>query len=553
MALLAAFNAVFSIDGVTGKISVKTGAVIDYETRALYQVRYHVTDGEDDMGVEEDPPKGDISRLLAIAVTNVDEAGVVTITGTVQVGEELTATLTDPDGSVTTEVWKWLKLDGRFDDIDGATDASYTPVGADEGMFLRASVTYTDGFGPGRTASGTNSSPVQAAAVVHTAPAFDADAELHTTVYVSSLNQERHPNRTMSQNSDFVVLPFSTGGTAAVRFEVSRVQVPMAVPANPTVTAEIWGSLGGDPNPNSRLFTLSAPDEIDNDLTTVEEFKATTPVTLTGGGFYYLVLSKPAGSGNFQIPRRKEVGSFTNNGWQLHRPRYDSNSGVDVYTWANAFENHVALMAIDFSEIRSVDENSVSGAVDSPVTATDDDGDTLTYSVAEATGETDATDNLMDFNRDFSVAAANGQISVKSGAMIDFETRPSYTVRFQVSDGEDASGMSDTTVDDTLTLTVNVTNVNEGGTVTITGDDLQVGVEQTATLVDLDGETSLPEWEWARADTAGGTFTPISNTNSVSYTPVGDDVGKFLKASVSYTDKVFGVGQKASETTGNAR
>ena len=302
--LFAEFDAVFSIHATTGKISVKTGAVIDYETRALYQVRYHVTDGEDDMGVEEaDPPKSDISRLLGIAVTNVDEAGVVTITGTVQVGEELTATLTDPDGSVTTEVWKWLKLDGRFDDIDGATDASYTPVGADEGMFLRASVSYTDGFGPGRTASGTNSSPVQAAAEVHTAPAFDAGAELHTTVYVSSLNETRSDRDTTDQDTDFAALSFRTGGTAADRFEVSRVRVPMALPGT-TVQAEIWSDVGDDPD--SSLHTLSVPATIDNDLTTVEEFKATSAVTLTGNTWYFVVFSRTGGSGNIGIPRRSD-------------------------------------------------------------------------------------------------------------------------------------------------------------------------------------------------------------------------------------------------------
>ena len=34
----------------------------------------------------------------------------------------------------------------------------------------------------------------------------------------------------------------------------------------------------------------------------------------------------------------------------------------------------------------------------------------------------------------------------------------------------------------------------------------------------------------------GGTFTAISNTNSVSYTPVAADATKFLKAAVTYTD-----------------
>ena len=554
---LAAFNRDFVLDDGSGLISVKAGAAIDFESRTVYKVLYQVSDRKDALGVAETAPLTiDDMLTLTVTVTNVDEAGTVAVGGTPQAGVASTASLTDPDGSLSSQAWKWSKgatRSGTFDDIGGATGVSYTPVEADVGMFLRASVTYTDGFGAGRTASGTAGSAVVAAAEVHTVPAFDAGAELHTTVYVNSLDQDRHSMRTMNVVSDFVALPFSTGGTAADEFKVSRVRVPMAVPTNTTVTAEIWGSFGGDPNPNSRLFTLSAPDEIDNDLTTVEEFKATTPVTLTGGGFYYLVLSKPAGSGNFQIPRRKEVGSFTNNGWQLHRPRYDSNSGVDVYTWGNAFENHVALMAIDFSEIRSVDENSASGVrVDSRVVATDDDGDTLTYSVVATDATSAAMAHLTAFNEDFSVDARTGQISVNSGAKINFENRESYTVVFQVSDGEDASGAADAVIDDTLTLTVNVTNVNEDGTVTITGTP-QVGEELTASLVDPDGETSGVTWQWSRGDSPSGMFDDITDAEAAAYTPVAADAGKYLLATATYRDVVHEVDvQTAAGTTAAA-
>ena len=75
------------------------------------------------------------------------------------VGVELTATLADPD-MVTedTVTWQWSKsmtMDGIFEDIDEATMMTYTPVAADDGYYLMAEATYTDGLGSGKSAMKT--------------------------------------------------------------------------------------------------------------------------------------------------------------------------------------------------------------------------------------------------------------------------------------------------------------------------------------------------------------------------------------------------------------
>ena len=82
----------------------------------------------------------------------------VTIVGTPQAGVDLAATLADPDVPLLVGSWSWSRAgtrDGVFSVISGATGESYTPGAADVGMFLRASASYTDAFGPAKTASGT--------------------------------------------------------------------------------------------------------------------------------------------------------------------------------------------------------------------------------------------------------------------------------------------------------------------------------------------------------------------------------------------------------------
>ena len=74
------------------------------------------------------------------------------------------------------------------------------------------------------------------------------------------------------------------------------------------------------------------------------------------------------------------------------------------------------------------------------------------------------------------------------------------------------------------------------GTVSFSMDMPKVGAALTATLSDPDGGVTGTTWQWARSDTMDGTYTNIATAASASYTPVDDDVDKYLKAMASYTD-----------------
>ena len=93
---------------------------------------------------------------VVVTVTNVNEDGTVTLSLLQpRVGSPVTATLTDIDGAVSDVKWQWARSTDNqndFEDIEGETASSYTPVMADNTMFLRATATYTDPEGSGKSA-----------------------------------------------------------------------------------------------------------------------------------------------------------------------------------------------------------------------------------------------------------------------------------------------------------------------------------------------------------------------------------------------------------------
>ena len=191
---------------------------------------------------------------------------------------------------------------------------------------------------------------------------------------------------------------------------------------------------------------------------------------------------------------------------------------------------------------RTLPENSGAGVdvVGGVVAATDDDSDTLTYSL---TG-TDAGSFEID---------SNGQLKTKAGVTHNFNfegTQNSYSVTVEVSDSKDTAGNADTVIDDTIAVTINLTNEDEAGTVTLPAA-FTGGTAATASVTDLDGTVSGDSWRWARGNTATGSFSNIGGATAASYTPVAADVGKYLRATVTYTDPQ-GSGKTASEVSGSA-
>ena len=94
-----------------------------------------------------------------------DRAGTVALPSTQpQVGAALTATLTDPDGSISNITWQWASSpngSSNWATISGAASARYTPVDGDVGNYLHAMASYTDGHGAGKSAQAVTANPVE--------------------------------------------------------------------------------------------------------------------------------------------------------------------------------------------------------------------------------------------------------------------------------------------------------------------------------------------------------------------------------------------------------
>ena len=131
-----------------------------------------------------------------------------------------------------------------------------------------------------------------------------------------------------------------------------------------------------------------------------------------------------------------------------------ARNAIDVGDWSEtlkgmpAIQNTDASFADDTADRTVAEDLRVGGNVGARVAATDPDrGDPLTYSIR-------GTNDL------FEIDATNGQLRTKVELEAD-EGVTSHTLTVEVSDMLNSSDDADPTIDDTIEVTVAVTNVNE--------------------------------------------------------------------------------------------
>ena len=123
---------------------------------------------------------------------------------------------------------------------------------------------------------------------------------------------------------------------------------------------------------------------------------------------------------------------------------------------------------------------------------------------------------------------------ISSNGALTFKVKPNY----EMAADDDTTNMYEVTVQatdadrrmGTKPVTVEVTNVDEPGVVTLSARQPMAGVLLTATLTDPDGTTTNVEWQWQKGS------SNISGANLGTYTPVDSDRGSYLRATATYKD-----------------
>ena len=172
------------------------------------------------------------------------------------------------------------------------------------------------------------------------------------------------------------------------------------------------------------------------------------------------------------------------------------------------------------------------------VTARDtDSGDTLTYSLS-------GTDRAS-----FNINTSTGQITTRSGVTYDFEGTNSYTVTVNVRDSKDSAGDADTATDDSITVTINLTNVNEAPTIQRglasfnVNENFTPAVITIYSAVDMDASTTLT---WSLEGDDAGHFRISTNMTQEGFLwfqispdyedPADDDEDNVYNLTVKVTD-----------------
>ncbi len=168
----------------------------------------------------------------------------------------------------------------------------------------------------------------------------------------------------------------------------------------------------------------------------------------------------------------------------------------------------------------SIAENSQPGTVvGAAFTASDSDPqDHLIYSLA-------GVDSGL-----FSVDDSSGQVSVGPGSTLDHEV-PSdsdgnnvYELTLQVTDGRDETGNPDTSVDDSIDVTIRIADVNEPPEFSSSAIELEVDENSEASLPPLaatDPEQHAVSWSLDPASPDGGSFT-LSGTGTLTFRSAPD-------------------------------
>ena len=450
----------------------------------MYDVTIQASDGGADTTA---------TKAVTIGITNVEETGTVTLdTLQPQVGEEVTATLTDPDtiegADLSTITWQWYSGSSPIANAtDGAGELTsmYTPDAGGIRSTLRAQAMYDDGEGDDKTTRVNSYRNVRSEPPDNTAPSF----------------------------------PDQNPGTVAIDTEQDR-EVAENTPAGRNIGAPVAANDPGDvltysldTGADAMTFAIvrsSGQLQTKEDLDFEGESSYTVTVTATDP------FGAPATSMvTITVTDVNEAPMLDGGATSIDR----AENGTDL--------DDAGTDAVMEDEFTVTDEDTVDVAANLRWTLSGADAEKFNIST---TGGATRTLSLKA-NPDYESPADSGRDNV-------------YEVTVKVTDTKGNSDEQD--------VTVKVTNVEEMGTVTLSTLQPRVDFPVTATLADPDNITAgSVSWQWYKGTVTQdqlGTLDEdecvavdtnncfIKGATSATYTPVAFDVNDTVVAVALYTD-----------------
>ena len=423
-------------------------------------------------------------------------------------------------------------------------EPTWPPELADVGMSLRATVTYSDKFGSDKTASSVSSNRVEARTLFNAAPSFAYQDEDEDTLYIDVA-------RSVAENA---AVDINVGKTVSATDDDDDILYYELLDTPDLKNCDGHARFTID----SASGQIRVGSELGADAGEREDEDSTA---LTGGRL---------------LPQGEDFGEADNGEYVLRVRVSDPSTAsatVNVIVTVTEVNEAPHFIKEDVPAVLRVTENA------DPPTITTGDGVTMvnantTYAVTDQDGSVVSPHPYDDTSYTYSVYGADndvpafdsaGFLGFRAGHEPDYEEQSSYSITIEARSGE---GPRRLTV--TLEVTVNVVDAEDAGEVFLSQREPQVGSVVQATVRDPDGGVRISKWVWERSDeitvddgvipsaecrddlgTPGigvvGDWTPIGGASSVVYTARPADVGRCLRATATYTDKIENAADAADE------
>ena len=501
----------------------------DFEHKVIYNVTIVASDG----------PNSD-THAVTVNINNIDEDGSVSFSSDQpQRDTPLTASISDPDKGISVLGWTWVigTTTVRTATSSTGTTDSYTPVEADVGKRIQVTVSYTDGQGPGKSASATSANSVRVPPVVNHAPTYSSNtAERSVPENTGAGEDIGSPVEASDQNVDDD-LTYTLGGQDEASFDIDSSNGQLKTKAelnherDDSYTVTVTAS---DPSNEEATVTVTIavtdvdePPDFTSGPTSVNYAETATGPVATYAAVdpegEQVVWNKTGIDGShFSVIN----GELTFNA----QPDYDNprdDDGDNEYhvvvvaqvQGSNATATRPVIVTVTprneppqfpsgDTRVRSVAENTDSGQnVGAPVAASDSESDTLEYTLSGR----DA--------RSFDINSSTGQILTR--AALNYESKRSYSVRVSVRDNMNVDGNNDTTIDDYIDITIEVINENEAPEITgaASTNFAENSTRAVASYRGRDPEGGTVTWTVLGTDSA---YFAITDSGVLSFDPAPD-------------------------------